>query len=304
MKSTKEQEEGSSINAQTEKNMTNLTTLGIAPINIKSDIKKNVLITDNIYLQKFTENDLKLIKESNNSSFFSLFNFKELDLISSCKYKIVVKNSSQQEFNAILTILNKTIRLIKLGSSGVFVEKYLINSSIMEFTTKRVIIPSWALLPITEINSSDISLFQDLFNQISLNENEKFNLMINKYIFATSGLSIPNENRFIDLISILEILYLPDDNTELKFRLSLRLAKVFKKEFNEDIESIYEKIRKFYNIRSDIVHKGKSKQLNKENLLDLSEITRKSILLYLNNPDYFKNDKNPLKMDLNKILLN
>ena len=174
----------------------------------------------------------------------------------------------------------------------------------MEFTTKRVIIPSWALLPITEINSSDISLFQDLFNQISLNENEKFNLMINKYIFATSGLSIPNENRFIDLISILEILYLPDDNTELKFRLSLRLAKVFKKEFNEDIESIYEKIRKFYNIRSDIVHKGKSKQLNKENLLDLSEITRKSILLYLNNPDYFKNDKNPLKMDLNKILLN
>jgi len=140
---------------------------------------------------------------------------------------------------------------------------------------------------------------------------EKLNLILDKYSFATSALQIPDKNRFIDLMTILEMLYLTkDENFGNGRKLKGRIHKIL----GEDEESI----QYLYDIRSSIVHSGESNielkeddfipdgfeidTINKikksilhkkfqERLKNLSNIVRKSLLLYLDELDKEKDSK-------------
>lgn len=86
------------------------------------------------------------------------------------------------------------------------------------------------------------------------------------------------EDRFVDIMIIFEILFLTKGNTELKYRLSVIVAFLLSKNYQEK-KYIYELFKLSYDIRSSIVHNGlvspqKEKQLKKLGM-DLNELYRK-----------------------------
>lgn len=79
-----------------------------------------------------------------------------------------------------------------------------------------------------------------------------------------------DQDYFIDLMTILEILYLPTEEGELKFRLSTSCANLLGKNHQER-KRIFDNIRLGYDIRSNLIHAGhiktsSRKKLNKQNL--------------------------------------
>ena len=178
--------------------------------------------------------------------------------------------------------LTSALRLLKLGGSG----------CIGTFIRKNYILDPWSerifdVIKPTELNNDDIPKFICIFEKIIKLNNAKFDLMIYKYLFATSGLLVPLENKFLDLIIILEILYTTNkDRNNIGKIIDLRLKQIFKK--NE--LSIDENITEFYKIRNNIIHEGNSINLDGEKIKSLAEVIRKSLLLYLYNSEQFKQE--------------
>lgn len=72
-------------------------------------------------------------------------------------------------------------------------------------------------------------------------------------------------DKFIDIMIIFEILFLPFDSQELKYKLSTRCAAFLENKLNESRDVIFRKLGLAYDIRSNIVHNGKiSKNSNKK----------------------------------------
>lgn len=143
-----------------------------------------------------------------------------------------------------------------------------------------------------------------LFNKVDrlLDKDRQFSLLRDVFLYSLSGTKIRDETRFLDLMTILEVLFLKDGaEGELKYRLSIRLDKIFQKFYGENPSTIFNVFMNnstgLYKIRSEIVHRGSTKILTKDFLANLVEIVRKSLLLYIDNPINFKVEK------LNNIVL-
>ncbi len=103
------------------------------------------------------------------------------------------------------------------------------------------------------------------------------------------------EDQIVNIMTIFEMLFLPEGGSELKYRLSIRGAILLGKSYEEKI-NIYEVFKLSYDIRSSIVHNGfisigNNKQLEKLkiNLNELYENLQyylfKSIEILTKNPD-------------------
>jgi len=99
-------------------------------------------------------------------------------------------------------------------------------------------------------------------------------------------------------MTIIEMLYSPSKEEQLRFRVSLAVAKLFNKnnlkiDDKKEVETSKEKfdeMKKLYDIRSKLVHSGESNKLTNNEFLLLADIVRKSLLLYLDNPEHFKQE--------------
>lgn len=95
------------------------------------------------------------------------------------------------------------------------------------------------------------------------------------------------ETRFVELSTLLEMILLPNKASELSFRFALRLAKLAKHfSFGTCAEDVFEKAKKMYQIRSDLVHSGKTKNLVEHEAI-AREFARVLILHYLESPEFF-----------------
>lgn len=92
------------------------------------------------------------------------------------------------------------------------------------------------------------------------------------------------EDRLIDYMIGLEALYLPDGNAELSFRLSIRVA--FLLFAGDDKKEAFNFLRKMYGVRSSIVH-GNKYSLSLEDIEKLEEMLRKSVILWIEDKNYF-----------------
>jgi hypothetical protein len=114
-------------------------------------------------------------------------------------------------------------------------------------------------------------------------------------------------DKFIDIMVIFEILFLPHDSQELKYKLSTRCAAFLENKANESRDVIFRKLGLAYDIRSNIVHNGKISNNSEKKLkrlgINISDLIS-SIEIYLfesfekliNNPDSRK--------DLDNFVLN
>jgi len=118
-------------------------------------------------------------------------------------------------------------------------------------------------------------------------EDPKFGLLAEKYHYAVSSLPISDSNRFLEMSIILEILLLPNNESEISYRFSLRMARLCKKYLKEDIHKSFEFAKEIYNIRSKLVHEGIHKKTS-EKLSAIIDLGRRFILLYLQDPSIFE----------------
>lgn len=181
--------------------------------------------------------------------------------------------------------------------------KLLGNSSSSLFTGYGVSTPGKNYLPLCsydtklsplKISEQEVSTLKKLVSQIYEHRisDEKFTILSDTYRHAMFH-GIRPASRFIEFSIILEMLLLPQQNTELKYRFSLRLAKFMSKYFECSINEVFEHGKKIYDTRSNIVHSGKEKS---PGALEFStnmahEYVRQLLIKYLENKQLFDEKK-------------
>lgn len=140
------------------------------------------------------------------------------------------------------------------------------------------------------------------FNQIKnifslIKQNEVFSLIFDRFNNALSK-ETNKKNSFIDLVTILESLFLKNnDKQELAFRFSLYTSFILKNKLKS--KASFEEMKNIYSVRSQLVHSGKSKNYSKELLNKTKKYTKILLLWTLKNPSLQEKDyKNMVLSDL------
>ncbi|MBA7498369.1 hypothetical protein ES704_01104 [subsurface metagenome] len=138
------------------------------------------------------------------------------------------------------------------------------------------------------LEKGEIRTFINFFNNFYKILLSKFDLAI-EYFNKSYNEPYPRDS-FLDLMIVLENLYLKNISQELSYRLSMRMAHILGKNKEERIH-IYHLIKGAYNLRSKIVHGERSIALDKQIFIELRELTRKSIIYFLENKDNWDEKK-------------
>ena len=254
------------------------------------EIEKDVIeIEDKIYLKKFEEADLNLF----NPSFMSFGHGLDYSLIS-CKTVIETEEKIKKKegfrigvdtisnINRIITSLsvyNKSI--IQIGSFFSKSKNFWSMFSGIHFSSlpnENYILNDKSILEKKDFNP--YIMFWKKYNE-SIKKNPWLDLAQRRLL--KMSYKVGNEDRFVDIMIIFEILFLTEGNAELKYRLSVRAALLLGKNYGEK-KYIYELFKLSYDIRSDIVHTGfvstKKENKLKKRGMDLDKLYKK-LRLYL-----------------------
>lgn len=272
------------------------------PINLKSTITRDVIIDDNrLRLRRITEEEIlrffkiRVKKRAEDGIIESLEATKDFNILSDPLNAFLIGDkmfvmSSQFILEAKdITCVNwfqQALKLSKNGRSGVY---YGVNQKTDAIHFLHPI-PFYGK-NVYSLEEDDIAKIQDLYKTIKATKSKRYDLIVQKFLFALSGLSLRSDHRFLELATILEMLYSSKSaRTELKFRLSLRACKVLSKYQSLAEEQTFKDMKKIYDIRSGISHSGSHKETDKY-LEKLIDYTRKSIVLFLNDPSIFEDEK-------------
>jgi len=272
--------------------------LWLFPIHFKSDVKKHIIIDKNrLRLRRITDEEILEIfgiqvTERTESGLIKSVSGRDLGLIFD-PLSLILSNPNHRAFVISsqfileakdIECVNWFQQALKLYGGGKTGAYFGINS---RKKTIRILHPiPYYGKTIYSLREDDLPKIVALYETIKNTKSKRYDLIIDKFLFAISGLSINPIHRFLELTTILEMLYLPTVGTELSFRFSLRVCKVFSKYLGMKEEKTYADMRKIYDIRSRISHSGFHKDAAKY-LDELIDYTRRSIILFLNTPSIF-----------------
>jgi len=199
----------------------------------------------------------------------------------------VVEFDPVEPHDIIVENLNLAFRLFSPTSTCCFIG-FHIDGSQMTMHYNNGIGGPFNYLNLRKVDLIDIKNLYKLVK--SRVKDKKFNLVSNLYTRSMLGDSALVDIRFLLLTIALESLYLPVQDTELNFRLSLRVSKMLENKEINDIDKIFKKIKEIYTVRSKLVHSGDSKGLSTGLYSQLTEVVRLSLLKYLNDSEAFKEE--------------
>jgi len=261
------------------------------PIHFKSNIKEDIVIDENeLKLRRMTEDEIfrffkvkveeryenGLVKRASGESLDPSVFSDPLNAIL-INHKMFVMSSQfilEAQETECVSWFQQALKLYKDGKTGAFWGVNPKTSQIhflqpIPFFGKRVY----------SLEESDVPKIKELYKAIKSHRSKRYDLMKDKFLFALCGVDIKSENRFLELATILEMLYSPESRTELSFRFSLM-----------DEKTTYEDMRKIYTIRSSISHSGSHSEA--VGFLDkLIDYTRKSLVLFLKDPSIFEDEE-------------
>lgn len=220
--------------------------------------------------------------------------FDIITLVCSNRYLVISANFVFETPNGrkAAESFNKALKLLKPGRSGATIG-FNDQTPNIDFIYPNPFCQKHQLYSLVG-KSFEVDRLKVLYREIKCINDPKFELMIEKFLWAISGENIRLENRFVDLMTILEILLLPGREWKIKHRLSSRIEIMLAKHCNKEA-SVYkdftEKSVGLYSIRSDIVHNGESEHLNDKRFFQLENYTRSMLNLYLDNPQEFIEEK-------------
>jgi hypothetical protein len=211
--------------------------------------------------------------------------FDGSDDILASNYVLIIECSGSP--NHIIQRLNLSFKLFKPTSTGGY----------LGFREKETDVHLHYSMPIhgpfdyLSLTAADLAKIQQIFKVIEeKQDNDKFKLLGDLYDRALQGGEVGLDIRFLLLVISLESLYLPAQESELKFRLSIRTAKLLSKLGYGEAKDIFHKVNKIYKIRSQLFHAGKTKGLTFVIFSELTNIVGVSLSLYINNPNDFSED--------------
>ncbi|OQW43201.1 MAG: hypothetical protein A4S08_00940 [Proteobacteria bacterium SG_bin4] len=180
--------------------------------------------------------------------------------------------------------------------------KLIGNSSTSLFTGFGTLSPSRSYvslcsydlaLPPLKVTEQEVFSLEKLVSQIhnSCREDKKFQILMDTYLHAMFH-GIRSASRFVEFSIILEMLLLPIQNNELKYRFSLRLAKFMNKYFNCSVHEVFNRGKQIYDTRSSIVHAGEDKHNKLESTTKIAhEYVRRLLTKYLEDKSLFDDKK-------------
>lgn len=126
---------------------------------------------------------------------------------------------------------------------------------------------------------------REVYNQI-VSSDKKVQIGINRLKYATERNS--DEDKVIDCFIGLESIFLKSDNTEVTFKISLRIAKTLES-IPEKQQELFDFIKRMYKVRSKVAH-GNEVKLISIDIKRLEDVLRRSVRLYLKNKALFENE--------------
>lgn len=275
----------------------------ISPVILDTDIEQKTEILPNIYIDKLSGDEKEiyfnilpddfglgnLYVTTNDPVEPNVFDYTfRLGL----NYKLIYR---ENDFD----YMQNSLRLIKTSNFGI---KYQRGVKYKDFS----IVPNCLYLPKLILLRSDIKTLNEIYRLLK----EQYENILLKRIFEKLN-SILSESemtpdaKFKELITILNMIFIPpNDKYQATKKFSSRISKIFEIYYKQNYEKNYEKLNDYYDIRSKIEHAGNSglnfQEEDKLKLVDLLDVTRKSILLYLQQPIIFTENnlcKIPLKKD-------
>ena len=208
-----------------------------------------------------------------------------------CNHKIIMP----------ATIFEQVIVTLMLFKTSNFGIKYIRGDQYKDFDT----IPNCLYIPKLMFSKKDIPNIRKLYSNIALYIGDKFfTKIMQSYKRILSFSELTPDEKYRDLVVILENLYVQNETHNIKKKLSSRVAEYFYIFYSQNYNEIYNFIKNAYSIRSSIAHNGESdfdfENLDNENFLKLLNITRLSILLYIEHSYAFT----PEKLKLIKVVDN
>lgn len=111
-------------------------------------------------------------------------------------------------------------------------------------------------------------------------------LILNKFTAAESKFISGIPMNIFEHVSLQELILLPESNTELSFRYSLRMAKILEKYYSEDPLESFDMAKEFYKARSKVAHSGTCIQ-GEEFLCHVSDVSRKLLRCFVKHKEQF-----------------
>ena len=254
------------------------------------EIEEDIIeIEDKIYLKKFEEADLNLFNPSlvsfGHGIDYSLFSCKT---VIETEEKIKKKEGFRigidtiSNINRIITSLSvykkSTIQIGSFFSKSKNFWSMFSGIHYSSLPNENYILTDKSILEKKDINP--YIMFWKKYNE-AIKKNPWLDLAQRRLL--RMFYKVGNEDRFVDIMIIFEILFLTEGNAELKYRLSVRAALLLGENYGEK-KYIYELFKLSYDIRSDVVHTGfvspKKENKLKELGMDLDELYKK-LQLYL-----------------------
>lgn len=257
----------------------------ICPIIINYNEKDSIEILPNVNLSKMSEEDkmtyFNIMEDEYGMNNIYVTtndpmqpNINDYGFRLACNHKLIIPKAI---FKQVLI----TLMLYKTSNFGI---KYVRGDKYKDFD----VIPNCLYIPKLTIFKTDVPTIKKIYSQVVLYMNDKFFIKImDSYKRIISFSELTADEKFRDLVLILEKLYLQGEDHNIKKKISSRIAEYFSAFYTKNYDIVYAFIKEVYSIRSNIAHNGESnldfENANNNKFLELLNITRLSILLYLEN---------------------
>jgi len=198
----------------------------------------------------------------------------------------------ENELNTSSDIFDKVINSLRILKSSAVYRDHKINSEIKTFHPHSGAVttsPFFENIVMGEkciLAKSEIGELSDIYQFIAQEDNLRFNIAMRRLNLGMERRNI--EDKLIDYMIGFEALYLPDENNELTFRLSLRIAYLIGNKKNR--KEIFNFVKKMYATRSKIVH-GNKYELTDDDIKNLEELLRNSLKLWIQDKTNFSVNK-------------
>lgn len=220
------------------------------------------------------------------SSYVIERNYRKKKIIGANTDIDAAKNVSElSETHDLFDLVINSLRILK--SSAVYRDHRIKTEQITfhpfgSTITRSPVFENTVLGEECKIKKTDVALLCEIFDFLCNENDSRFKVALRRLSLGIERKNL--EDKLIDYMIGLEALYLPDGNAELSFRLSVRAAFLLSSKIKR--KNTYNFLRKIYDIRSSIVH-GNKYELNIEDIKELEELLRKSVILWIKDKNNF-----------------
>jgi hypothetical protein len=209
----------------------------------------------------------------NQSFFYYCVTANNVESFESTSQGVVI---CQNALDRIFYPLRDKVRLLRLFKEGNILMRFSLFYH-LDGTEPKII---WSILEgplvdrvIFKLNNNEVEQLQDFINKVKMPFEKKLQIA-----FESFELSYENHSEamnFLSLMIAMEVM-LNRGRDELKYTIS-RNAAVFLGETVEQSKHIFEEVNKLYKKRSDLVHRGVSNMITRDDLLKLRKYVRETI---------------------------